>query len=196
MKVSTYILQLKEATGLSWNQISTGCGVPVSTIRSIASGSVAQPSHQTIHDIITFMGGSLDDLYATPASVRSEMLEVRKIEANASDDLKVTIREMREIREDMLKSQLDSFEKQMAKTEDAHAREISHMEEAHKRELAALQRSNHHLRVMLIIALAIALAIMLFVICILSYDLTHLDNGWIQAFNGYLKVASFTQGGI
>ena len=196
MKVSNYIMQLKEATGFSWSQISAGCGVPISTVRSIASGTVAQPNHQTLHDIITFLGGSLDDLYATPASVRGEMLEVRKIEAEADEDLKITIRAMRGIREEMLQAQRECYERQLAYTEDAYAREISHIKETHQREIASYQKSNRALRITAFAAIAALLLVLIFVIGILAYDLTHLDKGWVQAFYGMTNDFISTIGGI
>ncbi len=174
-------MQLKEATGLSWNEISDRCRVPVSTIRSYASGSVAQPSHQALHDIVTALGGSLDDLYATPASVRSDLLKVREIEAEADEDLKITIRTMREIREEMLQSVRDSYERQISKAEEAYTREIAHLNDTHQREIAALSKSNRTLRTTVLVAVAALLVTLLVVIGILSYDITHLDKGWVQA---------------
>lgn len=171
MKISTYIMQLKDATGYSWNQISERSGVPASTIRSIAQGAVEQPSHQTVHDIIEALGGSLDDLYAKPASVRQEMLEVRKKEAEGTEELRLTIRTMRDIREEMLHAQKEAYERQ-----------ISHMKETHDRELSDLRSSNKTLRITLYLAIVLILVILVSIIAVLVYDLTHLDRGWIQAY--------------
>ena len=176
MKVSTYIMQLKEAGNYSWNQISERSGVPVSTIRSIAAGNVEQPSHQTVHDIIVAIGGSMDDLYATPRSVREEMIEVRKIEAEAPEDLKLTIRTMREIREEMLNSLRDGYERQLTKMEATHAREV-----------ASLRESNKALRITAYLSIITLVLIMAAIIGVLIYDLTHLDRGWVQAFYGWTR---------
>lgn len=171
MKISTYIMQLKDATGYSWNQISERSKVPVSTIRSIANGSVEQPSYQTLQSIVEAIGGSMDDLYAAPRSVRSEMLEVRKAEAEGTDELKLTIRTMRDIREQMLAAQKESYERQ-----------LQHMKEAHERETKSLRDSNRMLRITAVLAISALLIIMVTIIGILIYDLTHLDRGWVQAF--------------
>lgn len=187
MKVSTYIMQLKEAGNYSWNQISERSGVPVSTIRSIAAGTVEQPSHQTVHDIIVAIGGSMDDLYATPRSVREEMIEVRKIEAEADEDLKITIRTMRDIREEMLSSMRDGYEHQLTAMREGYDREISKIEASHARELSGLQRSNHTLRISIYVILVTFALAMITIIGILIYDITHLDRGWVQAFYGWTR---------
>ena len=173
MKTANYIMQLKEAGGYSWKTISTMSGVPESTIRSIASGSVEQPSLQTVYDIISSMGGSMDELYATPKAIREEMMEVRQIEAEATEDLKLTIRTMREIREEMIRSQRVSYERQLLK-----------MEESHNREIAGLTISNKVLRTALVCTVLFTMLLLVTIIGILIYDLTHLDRGWVQAFFG------------
>lgn len=171
MKIATYIMQLKESGSYSWKNISTMSGVPESTIRSIASGAVEQPSHQTVYDIITSMGGSMDELYGTPKAIREEMIEVRQIEAAADEDLKLTIRTMREIREEMLRSQRENYERQILK-----------MEESHTREVANLAASNRVLRMALLCTVLFTMVLLVTIIGVLIYDLTHLDRGWVQAF--------------
>ena len=158
MKMSTYSMQLKEAGGYSWNQISERSGVPVSTIRSIANGSVEQPSHQTVHNIVVAIGGSLDDLYAMPPAVRQDMLDVRKAEAEGTEELKLTIRTMREIRDTMLEAQREPYERQ-----------IQHMKESHERELSGLRESNKSLRRTSCLAIGALIVIMVCIIAILVY---------------------------
>lgn len=176
-KAGPYILQLKEAKGYSWNQCSEVCRVPASTIRSYASGSVAQPSYQTLFDIVTGLGGSLDELYATPESVRSEMLEVRKIEAGADEDLKVTIRTLREAKDEMVQSVRESYERQIIKTEEEHVREIVHLKESYHREIEMLKRSNRGLKIATVAMMAALLLVLVVVIGILAYDITHAVGG-------------------
>ena len=176
MKAATYIMQLKEAGGYSWKTINTMSGVPESTIRSIASGAVEQPSAQTLYDIITSMGGSMDELYGAPKAIREEMIEVRQIEAAADEDLKLTIRTMREIREEMLRSQRESYERQIVKMEESHAREI-----------AGLSMSNKVLRMTLLFTVLFTMLMLVSIIGVLIYDLTHLDRGWVQAFYGWTR---------
>lgn len=171
MTIANYIMQLKESTGSSWKTISAKSNIPESTIRSIASGNVEQPSIQTVYAIISSMGGSLDELYATPKSVREEMMEVRQIESEATDDLKLTIRTMREIREEMLRSQRESYERQLLK-----------LEESQSREIASLTTSNKVLRTALVFTVIFTIILLVTIIGVLIYDLTHLDRGWVQAF--------------
>lgn len=177
IKAGTYILQLKEAKGYSWNQCSEVCRVPASTIRSYASGSVAQPSYQTLYDIVTGLGGSLDELYSTPESVRSEMLEVRKIEAGADEDLKVTIRTLREAKDEMVQSVRESYERQIIKSDEEHAREIAHLKDSYHREIETLKRGNRSLRIATIAMMAALLLVLVIVIAVLAYDITHTIGG-------------------
>lgn len=170
MKIAEYIMQLKDAGGYSWNMISEMSGVPISTIRSIASGSVEQPSYQVVCDIITAMGGSLDVMYTTP-KIKKEMQQVRQAEEDGTEELKITIRTMRGIRTEMLENQRMSYETQ-----------ISQLKESYEREVMHLTKSNATLRKTLYFGLAAIIIILVAIICILIYDITHLDRGWVQAF--------------
>lgn len=56
------LLALKEARKLTNQQIADLSGVPLSTVTRIFNGQTDNPSFQTITDIVTALGGSLDEI--------------------------------------------------------------------------------------------------------------------------------------
>lgn len=57
-----YLNSLKSGSGYSWADISTGTGIPVSTLRNIFSGETVCPSFESLSKIVIFMGGELSQL--------------------------------------------------------------------------------------------------------------------------------------
>lgn len=60
--ITEKLVELKEKSSLTNQQISELSGVPTSTITRILSGQTDNPSFQTINDIVVAMGGSLDEI--------------------------------------------------------------------------------------------------------------------------------------
>ncbi len=54
--------ELKRQRGLTNQQIADLSGVPLSTITRVFSGQTESPGFQTISDIVTALGGSLDEV--------------------------------------------------------------------------------------------------------------------------------------
>ena len=59
--VKDYLVNLKNAGGYSWADISNITGLPESTIRKIFSGETADPRFETVAKIVLAMGGDLSD---------------------------------------------------------------------------------------------------------------------------------------
>lgn len=169
MKISEYISKLREDRGYSWSELSAKSGVPISTIRSIANGDVESPGLTTLTGILSALGGSLDECCETSPRVQEEMEAIREAEEVGPEELKITIGTMRNIRIEMLQNQRESYE-----------RELSSLRRENERIHKECHDARRTLKVVIIIAFAIALS----VIGMLIYDLTHLDRGWVQAFYG------------
>lgn len=58
------IKELKKKTGMSVKQIAEGTNLPERTVTRIFSGDTNNPYVDTLHRIVTFLGGSLDDILA------------------------------------------------------------------------------------------------------------------------------------
>ena len=67
--------ELKKATGMSSKQIAERTNLPERTVNRIFSGDTDNPYVDTLHRIVTVLGGSLDDILAdTKAVVATESL--------------------------------------------------------------------------------------------------------------------------
>lgn len=67
--------ELKKETGMSLNQIADATNLPDKTIDRIFSGKTTNPYVDTLHRIVSVLGGSLDDILAdTKAVVGPEKL--------------------------------------------------------------------------------------------------------------------------
>lgn len=56
--------ELKKETGMSLNQIADATNLPDKTIDRIFSGKTTNPYVDTLHRIVSVLGGSLDDILA------------------------------------------------------------------------------------------------------------------------------------
>lgn len=88
--------ELKKETGMSLNQIADMTGLPDKTIDRIFSGRTNNPYVDTLHRIVSVLGGSLDDLLAdTKVVVGTEKL------ATLQESIDATTAEL-----DMLKAEI------------------------------------------------------------------------------------------
>lgn len=60
--------KMKEASRLTTKQLSDISGVPESTVQRIMTGETANPTMQNVADLVSAMGGSLDELYSIKVS--------------------------------------------------------------------------------------------------------------------------------
>ena len=67
--------KLKDERKLTNQQISDLSGVPLSTVTRILNGQTDNPNFQTIIDIVTAMGGSLDELTGLSNSKKTKETE-------------------------------------------------------------------------------------------------------------------------
>lgn len=86
--------QLKKEKGMSTKQIAEKTGLPEKTISRILSGDTDNPYIDTLHRIVTALGGSLDDIFADTKSVVAPKSLVEAKE-NA-DALKIENTELKE----------------------------------------------------------------------------------------------------
>ena len=75
--------ELKKSSGMSTKQISDATQIPESTVKRIFSGDTDNPYVDTLHRIVTVLGGSLDSILAdTKTVVGTEKLAEVKNNAN------------------------------------------------------------------------------------------------------------------
>ena len=90
--------ELKKVTGMSAKQIADKTNLPERTVNRIFSGDTDNPYVDTLHRIVTVLGGSLDDILAdTKVVVANESLVEVKENANvveAERDLVLAENEM------------------------------------------------------------------------------------------------------
>lgn len=56
--------EFKQKSGLTSKQIAEKVGMPEKTVARIFAGETTRPYMDTLYDIVTALGGSLDDLFA------------------------------------------------------------------------------------------------------------------------------------
>lgn len=152
-----YIAELKEGTGLSWSDLEEKTGYPQTTLRDHLTGRVARPNPQILAAVVTAMGGDVSKVAGYSAEIRKDMSEVQQIEEEGTEDLKLTIRTMRVIRNEMLAMQKESYERQIAQIEKSHTEEVT-----------SLTVSVKMLRSALISAVAAIVVILVAIICVLG----------------------------
>ena len=64
--------ELKNLSGFTNEEISKKSGVPLSTVTRILSGQTDNPSVQTIKELVSVMGGSLDYIFELDTPKESE----------------------------------------------------------------------------------------------------------------------------
>ena len=76
--------ELKRQRGLTNQQIADLSGVPLSTITRVFSGQTESPGFQTISDIVTALGGSLDEVGGLTEKRDSGVISEKLIEVYES----------------------------------------------------------------------------------------------------------------
>lgn len=124
---------LKKAKGMTAKQISVAANLPERTVIRLFSGETDHPYMDTIHRIVTVLGGSLDDVFAdTKVVVATERLvEVKEaVDAvTAERDLLVAERDLALAENASLKAQVSALTSE---------NELLRLKLAHKEEIIAL----------------------------------------------------------
>lgn len=118
--------ELKKRTGMSAKQIADRTNLPERTVNRIFSGDTDNPYVDTLHRIVTVLGGSLDDILAdTKVVVATESLVELKenVEAISAQSDYISVQN------DMLKAKVAALTTEL---------ELLKKELAHKEELLAL----------------------------------------------------------
>lgn len=118
--------ELKRMTGMSTKQIADKTQLPERTVNRIFSGDTDNPYVDTLHRIVTAMGGSLDDILAdTKVVVATEKL----VEVKETADVIEAERDLVQAENDMLKAKVSAYEMEL---------ELLKKELQHKDELLAV----------------------------------------------------------
>ena len=114
--------ELKKQTGMSVKQIAERTNLPERTVTRIFSGDTDNPYVDTLHRIVTTLGGSLDDILAdSKAVVVTE--SVAQIKENA--DVIAAQNDLVSVENDMLKTKVATLTTELELVK----RELSHKEE-------------------------------------------------------------------
>lgn len=118
--------ELKKKTGMSSKQIADRTNLPERTVVRIFSGDTDNPYVDTLHRIVTVLGGSLDDILAdSKAVVSTESIVEIKENANVI----AAQHDVMAVENDMLKAKVAALTTEL---------ELLKKELAHKEELLAL----------------------------------------------------------
>lgn len=118
--------ELKKSQGMSVKQIAEKTNLPERTVNRIFSGDTDNPYVDTIHRIVTVLGGSLDDILAdTKVVVATESL----VELKENVDVTAAQRDLIAVENDILRTKLSAQAAEI---------ELLRKELAHKEELLAL----------------------------------------------------------
>jgi transcriptional regulator with XRE-family HTH domain len=103
--------ELKKVTGMSAKQIASKTNLPERTVNRIFSGDTDNPYMDTLHRIVTALGGSLDDIFAdTKVVVATESLvEVKENAEVVEAEKDLALREL-----EMLRAKNDALEKEIS----------------------------------------------------------------------------------
>lgn len=116
------IKELKKAKGMSVKQIAEATKLPERTVTRIFSGDTDNPYVDTLHRIVTVLGGSLDDILAdTKVVVATESMVELKETANATAaqlDLIAVENEMLKAKVTALMTELELVKKELAHKEE------------------------------------------------------------------------------
>ena len=117
---------LKKQTGMSSKQIADKTNLPERTVARIFSGETDNPYVDTLHRIVTVLGGSLDDILAdTKVVVATETL----VEVKETADLLGAERDLIFTENEVLKAKVAAYEREI---------ELLKKELCHKEELLAV----------------------------------------------------------
>lgn len=117
------LIELKKRTGMSNKQISERTNLPERTVNRIFSGDTDNPYVDTLHRIVSTLGGSLDDILADTKMVvaTDELVEIKE-----SVNVVEAQRDLTIVENDMLKKKVDalSTELELLKKEIQHKDEL------------------------------------------------------------------------
>lgn len=115
--------ELKKRTGMSTKQIAEKTNLPERTVNRIFSGDTDNPYVDTLHRIVTILGGSLDDILAdTKAVVAMESL----VEVKENAGVVEAERDFVLVENEMLKTKIAAMttEVELLKKELQHKEEL------------------------------------------------------------------------
>lgn len=115
--------ELKKKAGMSAKQIAERTRLPERTVSRIFSGDTDNPYVDTLHRIVTVLGGSLDDILAdTKAVVATESL----VEVQESANVIEAQRDLIAVENDMLKDKVAALtaENELLRLKLEHKEEI------------------------------------------------------------------------
>lgn len=114
--------ELKKAKGMTSKQIAEKTNLPERTVNRILSGDTDNPYVDTLHRIVTVLGGSLDDILAdSKVVVATESLVEVKENANvveAERDLVRVENEMLKTKNSALTSEVEILKKELQHKEE------------------------------------------------------------------------------
>lgn len=115
--------ELRKQTKMTYKQIAEMTNLPERTIARIFSGETDNPYVETLHRIVTALGGTLNDIFAdTKVVVATETI----VELKDNVDVITAQNDLMAVENDMLKTKITALttELELIKKELEHAKEL------------------------------------------------------------------------
>lgn len=114
--------ELKKKTGMSAKQIADKTKLPERTVNRIFSGDTDHPYVDTLHTIVTALGGTLNDIFADTKVVvaTDELVEIKECVdiVEAERDLVLTENEMLKAKNAALATEIELLKKDLQHKEE------------------------------------------------------------------------------
>jgi transcriptional regulator with XRE-family HTH domain len=133
--------ELKKTKGMTAKQIADKTNLPERTVNRIFSGDTDNPYVDTLHRIVTVLGGSLDDILAdTKVVVSNESI----VELKENVDVTTAQRDLIAVENEMLKTKNAALttEIELLKKELAHKEELLALHNYYKTHIEQLLKKN------------------------------------------------------
>ena len=196
--ISHYLNALKEAKGMTHQQLSEKSGVSLSTVERILAGKAKDSSFKVLRDLTFALEGNLDDLSAAMDSTPGIHPETW----GAGPILPKTPEGMREVATSAdINHMADAFLTALKDKDAAHAaqarsrvamyeEEIKRLNEHHKEEVRTLHQS--YLREIrtkdrwIKWLFTITVILVVFLVAVLVYDILNPNIGWVRRMASWL----------
>lgn len=114
--------ELKKKTGMTAKQIADKTKLPERTVNRIFSGDTDHPYVDTVHTIVTALGGTLNDIFADTKVVvaTDELVEIKECVdiVEAERDLVLTENEMLKAKNAALSTEIELLKKELQHKEE------------------------------------------------------------------------------
>lgn len=172
-KLAKYLTELKNKTGLSYEEISRLSNRPESTVKNLCTGKTEGPRLDTVAPVIYALGGSIDEML-NPEIDKDEMKET-------------SVLALKDVYESHMASTKETSEAHIANIRGHYERHIDELKESNKKieehyekrleseqkNIIKLENANRLKNIMIGILAGIF-------ICLFIMEIMHPEHGWLR----------------